>query len=55
MDTARDELAYELAEEVKAQVDLLTGLNKGVKDLYRMNLFEDVTCRWPDMRQLCAY
>ena len=42
LDTARDELAYELAEEVKTQVDLLTGLNKGVKDLYRdENLFED--------------
>ena len=42
IDTARDELAYELAEEVKSQVDLLTGLNKGVKDLYREeNLFED--------------
>jgi putative DNA methylase len=42
MDTARDELAYELAEEVKTQVDLLTGLNKGVKDLYwDENLFED--------------
>ena len=42
LDTARDELAYELAEEVKSQVDLLTGLNKGVKDLYRdENLFED--------------
>jgi putative DNA methylase len=42
LDTARDELAYELAEEVKTQVDLLTGLNKDVKDLYRdENLFED--------------
>jgi putative DNA methylase len=42
LDAARDELAYELAEEVKAQVDLLTGLNKDVKDLYRdENLFED--------------
>lgn len=42
LETARDELAYELAEEVKTQVDLLTGLNKGVKDLYRdENLFED--------------
>lgn len=42
LDTARDELAYELAQEVKTQVDLLTGLNKGVKDLYRdENLFED--------------
>jgi putative DNA methylase len=42
IDTARDELAYELAEEVKAQVDLLTGLNKNVRDLYRdENLFED--------------
>ena len=42
LDAARDELAYELAEEVKTQVDLLTGLNKDVKDLYRdENLFED--------------
>lgn len=42
LDAARDELAYELAEEVKKQVDLLTGLNKNVKDLYRdENLFED--------------
>jgi len=42
LDAARDELAYELAEEVKAQVDLLTGLNRDVKDLYRdENLFED--------------
>jgi putative DNA methylase len=41
-DTARDELAYELAEEVKNQVDLLTGLNRGVRDMYRdENLFED--------------
>jgi len=42
MDTARDELAYELSEEVKTQVDLLTGLNRDVKELYRdENLFED--------------
>jgi putative DNA methylase len=42
IDAARDELAYELAEEVKTQVDLLTGLNKNVRDLYRdENLFED--------------
>jgi putative DNA methylase len=41
-DTARDELAYELADEVKNQVALLTGLSKDVKDLYRdENLFED--------------
>lgn len=41
-DTARDELAYELAEEVKKQVDLLTGLNKNTKERYRdENLFED--------------
>ncbi|NDH12399.1 MAG: DNA methylase, partial [Actinobacteria bacterium] len=41
-ETARDELAYELAEEVKTQVDMLTGLNKEVRDLYRdENLFED--------------
>ena len=42
LDAARDELAYELADEVKAQVDLLTGLNKDAKSLYRdENLFED--------------
>lgn len=42
LDTARDELAYELAGEVKNQVALLTGLSKDVKDLYRdENLFED--------------
>ena len=41
-DAARDELAYELAEEVKNQVDLLTGLNKDIKDRYLdENLFED--------------
>jgi putative DNA methylase len=42
LDTARDELAYELADEVKNQVALLTGLSKDVKGLYRdENLFED--------------
>jgi putative DNA methylase len=42
LEAARDELAYELADEVKNQVDLLTGLNKDMKDLYRdENLFED--------------
>jgi putative DNA methylase len=41
-DAARDELAYELAEEVKSQVDLLTGLNRDIKEFYRdENLFED--------------
>lgn len=41
-DAARDELAYELAEEVKNQVDLLTGLNRDIKELYHdENLFED--------------
>ena len=42
LDAARDELAYELADEVKKQVDLLTGLNKDAKDLHKdENLFED--------------
>lgn len=42
LDTARDELAYELEEEVKSQVEMLTGLNRDVKDTYRdENLFED--------------
>ncbi|CAG4907454.1 anti-phage-associated DUF1156 domain-containing protein [Acidithrix sp. C25] len=40
--TSRDELAYEIEDEVKAQVELLTGLNQDTKDLYRdENLFED--------------
>lgn len=38
----RDELAYELEDEVKRQVGLLTGLNEASKDLYHgENLFED--------------
>lgn len=38
----RDELAYELKDEVESQVELLTGLNSKAKDLYRdENLFED--------------
>lgn len=42
LDTARDELAYELADEVEQQVAQLTGLSREVKDLYRdENLFED--------------
>ncbi|WP_298445566.1 anti-phage-associated DUF1156 domain-containing protein [Ferrimicrobium sp.] len=40
--TSRDELAYEIEDEVKSQVELLTGLNQDSKDLYRdENLFED--------------
>jgi len=40
--TSRDELAYEIEDEVKSQVELLTGLNQDTKDLYRdENLFED--------------
>ncbi|NNN15741.1 MAG: DUF1156 domain-containing protein, partial [Acidimicrobiaceae bacterium] len=40
--TSRDELAYEIEDEVKSQVELLTGLNQDAKDLYRdENLFED--------------
>ena len=38
----RDELAYELKDEVEKQVELLTGLNSDIKDLYKdENLFED--------------
>jgi putative DNA methylase len=41
-ETFRDELAYEIKEEVENQVELLSGLNTNVKDLYRdENLFED--------------
>lgn len=42
LESFRDELAYELKDEVENQVQLLTGLNSNVKDLYRdENLFED--------------
>jgi putative DNA methylase len=42
LDSFRDELAYELKDEVENQVELLTGLNSDIKDLYRdENLFED--------------
>lgn len=40
--TTRDELAWELKEEVEAQVQALTGLNQEAKGLYRdENVFED--------------
>jgi putative DNA methylase len=40
--TTRDDLAWELQEEVEAQVDDLTGLNQQAKGLYRdENVFED--------------
>jgi len=40
--TTRDDLAWELQEEVDAQVEALTGLNQQAKGLYRdENVFED--------------
>ncbi len=40
--TFRDDLAIELADEVRLQVETLTGLNQEVRDLYRdENLFSD--------------
>lgn len=40
--TTRDDLAWEIQEEVQAQVNLLTGLNQDVKGLYRdENVFAD--------------
>lgn len=40
--TTRDDLAWELQEEVEAQVKALTGLNQNAKHLYRdENVFED--------------
>lgn len=39
---SRDDLAWDLQEEVEAQVEALTGLNQEAKDLYRdENVFED--------------
>jgi putative DNA methylase len=41
--TTRDDLAWEIQEEVEEQVKTLTGLNQEAKGLYRdENLFEDV-------------
>ena len=40
--TTRDDLAWEIQEEVEAQVDALTGLNQEAKGFYRdENVFED--------------
>lgn len=40
--TTRDDLAWEIQEEVEAQVSSLTGLNQAAKGLYRdENVFED--------------
>src|SRR5262249_13552414 len=40
--TTRDDLAWELQEEVEAQVQALTGLNQDARGLYRdENVFED--------------
>ncbi len=40
--TTRDDLAWEIQEEVEDQVKALTGLNQGTKGLYRdENVFED--------------
>lgn len=40
--TTRDDLAWEIQEEVEAQVQTLTGLNQEAKGLYRdQNVFED--------------
>jgi len=40
--TTRDDLAWEIQEEVEAQVNALTGLNQAAKGLYRdENVFED--------------
>ncbi len=40
--TTRDDLAWEIQEEVEEQVKTLTGLNQGAKGLYRdENVFED--------------
>jgi putative DNA methylase len=41
--TTRDDLAWEIQEEVEAQVQALTGLNQEARGLYRdENVFEDV-------------
>lgn len=41
LESFRDELAYELRDEVKREVELLTGLNKSSKESSAENLFED--------------
>ena len=48
--TTRDDLAWEIKEEVEAQVQTLTGLNQEAKGLYRdENVFEDAD------RQMAGY
>jgi putative DNA methylase len=48
--TTRDDLAWELKEQVEAQVQALTGLNQEAKGLYRdENVFEDAD------RQMAGY
>ncbi len=45
--TTRDELAWEIAEEVQSQVESLTGLNQQAKGLYRDETFlRTPTFKW---------
>ena len=53
--TTRDDLAWEIQEEVEAQVQALAGLNQEAKGLYRdENVFEDADFRWLAMPPRCA-
>lgn len=53
--TTRDDLAWEIQEEVETQVNDLTGLNQQAKGLYRdENVFEDADSKWQVMPPPCA-
>ena len=53
--TTRDDLAWEIQEEVETQVNDLTGLNQQAKGLYRdENVFEDADSKWQVMPLPCA-
>jgi putative DNA methylase len=46
--TTRDDLAWEIQEEVEKQIRDLTGLNQEAKGLYRdENVLRTPTSRWP--------
>ena len=48
MKTTRDDLAWEIQEEVETQVQALTGLNQEARGLYRdKNVFEDADLQMP--------
>ena len=54
--TTRDDLAWEIQEEVESQVQTLTGLNQEARGLYRATrtCSRMPTSRWPGTQRRCA-